>query len=70
MLIFFIIFFFKNFKVFQRFFLIQKKIQNIKNILKLFFYREKYESFLQSVSLLKDMDSYERNKIADALKTV
>lgn len=32
--------------------------------------RELYENFLQSVELLKDMDSYERSKIGDAIKSV
>ncbi|KAF4671254.1 hypothetical protein FOL47_001598 [Perkinsus chesapeaki] len=31
--------------------------------------REKHEAFLKSVPLLESMDSYERSKIADALKT-
>ncbi|EGR29177.1 hypothetical protein IMG5_161270 [Ichthyophthirius multifiliis] len=31
--------------------------------------REMYENFLQSVELLKDMDQYERSKIADAIKS-
>ena len=30
--------------------------------------REKYEEFLKEVSILKNMDSYERNKLADAIK--
>ncbi|EGR29661.1 hypothetical protein IMG5_151310 [Ichthyophthirius multifiliis] len=32
--------------------------------------REFYESFLQTVELLKDMDNYERSKIGDALKSI
>ncbi|EER17529.1 cAMP-dependent protein kinase regulatory subunit, putative [Perkinsus marinus ATCC 50983] len=32
--------------------------------------RERYESFLKSVSLLASMDAYERSQIADALKPV
>lgn len=32
--------------------------------------REKYEEFLGSVELLKGMDSYDRSKIADALKSI
>ena len=35
-----------------------------------YFFREKYESFLSSVEILKGMDGYERSKIADALKEV
>ncbi|EEQ97408.1 cAMP-dependent protein kinase regulatory subunit, putative [Perkinsus marinus ATCC 50983] len=31
--------------------------------------REKYETFLKSVPLLESMDSYERSKVADALRT-
>ena len=31
--------------------------------------REKYETFLKSVSLLKDMSGYELSQIADALQT-
>jgi cAMP-dependent protein kinase regulator len=30
--------------------------------------REKFEEFLKEVSILKNMDSYERNKLADAIK--
>lgn len=30
--------------------------------------REKYEEFLKDVAILKNMDSYERNKLADAIK--
>lgn len=30
--------------------------------------REKYDEFLQKVKILKDMDQYERNKLADAIK--
>jgi len=30
--------------------------------------REAYDSFLSSIELLKDMENYERSKIADALK--
>ncbi len=30
--------------------------------------RDKYESFLKSVSLLQSMDHYERSKLADAIK--
>lgn len=30
--------------------------------------REKYETFLSSVKILKSMDPYERSQIADALK--
>ena len=30
--------------------------------------RDKYEDFLQSVSILQTVDSYERSKIADAIK--
>lgn len=32
--------------------------------------RERYEKFLSSVELLKDMDPYERSQIADALKSI
>ena len=31
--------------------------------------RERYEEFLQKVSLLEDMDPYERSQLADALKS-
>lgn len=30
--------------------------------------RDKYEEFLLKVTILKNMDSYERNKLADAIK--
>lgn len=30
--------------------------------------REKYENMLQKISLLEDMDPYERSQLADALK--
>lgn len=30
--------------------------------------REKYEEFLKEVSILKNMEAYERNKLADAIK--
>lgn len=30
--------------------------------------REKYEEFLKEVTILKEMDAYERNKLADAIK--
>ena len=30
--------------------------------------REKYDNFLQSVSILKTMDPYERSKLGDAIK--
>ncbi len=30
--------------------------------------REKYEEFLKKVSILSNMDAYERSKLADALK--
>lgn len=30
--------------------------------------REKYEEFLKNVKILKNIDSYEKNKLADALK--
>ena len=30
--------------------------------------REKYEEFLKGVPILESMDSYERNKLADAIK--
>jgi cAMP-dependent protein kinase regulator len=30
--------------------------------------REKYEEFLKGVPILASMDSYERNKLADAIK--
>ena len=30
--------------------------------------RKKYEKFLQGVAILKSMDNYERNKLADAIK--
>jgi len=30
--------------------------------------REKYEDFLKSVTVLQNMDHYERSKLADALK--
>jgi cAMP-dependent protein kinase regulator len=29
--------------------------------------REKYEEFLKKVSILENMDAYERNKLADAI---
>jgi cAMP-dependent protein kinase regulator len=29
--------------------------------------REKYEEFLKQVSILKNMDAYERSKLADAI---
>lgn len=32
--------------------------------------RERYESFLSQVDILKTVDPYERQQIADALKTV
>lgn len=32
--------------------------------------RERYESFLQQVEILNEMDPYERSKIGDALKSV
>ncbi|KAL4494637.1 hypothetical protein ABPG72_004539 [Tetrahymena utriculariae] len=32
--------------------------------------RERYEEFLKKIEILKEMDPYERNKIADALKTI
>lgn len=32
--------------------------------------RERYEKFLSSIDLLKNMDPYERMQIADALKTI
>lgn len=31
--------------------------------------RELYENFLKGVPLLESMDAYERNKVADALKS-
>jgi cAMP-dependent protein kinase regulator len=30
--------------------------------------RDKYEEFLKHVPILKNMDNYERNKLADAIK--
>ena len=42
----------------------------IKKYSKINIFREKYESFLEKIDLLKGMDSYERSKIADALKPV
>ena len=32
--------------------------------------REKYEEFLKGIELLEGMDTYERSKIADALKVI
>lgn len=32
--------------------------------------RDKYEQFLAGIELLKEMDPYERSKIADALKVI